>query len=64
MNPQIEKLSRMLNLSPYQAQTLVGGSDKYNMSRLVSAVGCCMRHIICVACLGGRLIFYEGGGLI
>ena len=39
MNPQIEKLSRMLNLSPYQAQTLVGGSDKYNMSRLVKRGG-------------------------
>ena len=39
MNPQIEKLSRMLNLSPYQSQTLVGGSDKYNMSRLVKRGG-------------------------
>ncbi len=39
MNPQIEKLSRMLNLSPYQSQALAMGGEKYNMSRLVKRGG-------------------------
>lgn len=39
MNPQIDKLSEMLNLSPYQKNALAAGAGKYDMSRLVKCGG-------------------------
>ena len=39
MNPHLDKLSEMLNLSPYQKNTLAAGAGKYDMSRLVKRGG-------------------------
>jgi len=39
MDAQLEKLSDLLSLSPYQKNTLAAGVDKYNMSRLVKRGG-------------------------
>lgn len=39
MNPHLDKLSEMLNLSPYQKKALVAGQGKYNMARLVKRGG-------------------------
>ena len=51
MNPHLDKLSEMLNLSPYQKNTLAAGAGKYDMSRLVKR--------------GGLLYApYDAGGLI
>lgn len=35
MDARFEKLSHTMNLTPYQAQVLAAGADKYDMSRLV-----------------------------
>ncbi len=39
MNSQLDKLSDILSLSPYQKSALAAGADKYNMSRLVKRGG-------------------------
>ena len=51
MNPHLDKLSEMLNLSPYQKNALAEGQGKYDMSRLVKR---------------GALLYapYDAGGLI
>jgi len=39
MDTQLEKLSDLLSLSPYQKFTLAAGLDKYNISRLIKRGG-------------------------